>query len=141
MPPDRSKILFGLVLFLGLMTFPFVLRLARGTGAGKAAVPLNAENRPVLVMPEGEKACVEPTAYMRAKHMDLLNTWRDAYVRDAEHGRTWRSKADGREHKMSLTGSCLKCHKKVEFCDRCHSFMGESPYCYNCHNVSPTEDR
>jgi len=134
MPPDRGKILFGVILFVGLMLFPVALRLARGKGELK----LGADGRPELQLPAGEKACVEPTAYMKANHMNLLNTWRDDYVRDAEHGRVWLSKTDGRAHKMSLTGTCLKCHQKAEFCDRCHNFMGETPYCFSCHHTSPT---
>lgn len=136
MPPDRGKIFFGVFVFLVLMTFPIWLKVARGTG--DQGLPLEASRRPRLVLPAGEKNCVEPAAYMRARHMDLLNEWRDAYVRDAAAGRTWHSKVDGRTHKMSLTGTCLKCHEKAGFCDRCHNYMGESPYCFTCHHASPT---
>jgi hypothetical protein len=138
MPPDRGKILFGLAVFVLVVLFPIGLRLVRG--AGDPAVPLDDHGRPKLVMPTTSKECVEDARYMRAKHMDLLNTWRDGYVREAEGGREWHSPG-GHKHKMSLTGSCLRCHQKAEFCDRCHTFMGETPYCFTCHHVSPTAAR
>jgi hypothetical protein len=138
MPSDRGKILFGLVVFVGVVLFPIGLRLVRGSA--DPTLPLDNHGRPQLVMPAGAKECVEDVRYMRAKHMDLLNTWRDDYVRDAEGGRVWHG-AGGHTHKMSLTGTCLRCHQKAEFCDRCHTFMGESPYCFTCHHVSPTAAR
>jgi hypothetical protein len=51
---DRSLIFVGLFLFLGVITLPFTLNLA----AGKTSKP------PDLKLPEYEKQCVAPTAYM-----------------------------------------------------------------------------
>jgi hypothetical protein len=61
---NAGKIIIGLVVFVVLMTFPFWYN------AGKAAPA------PELKMPEKEKQCVESKAFMRAKHMELIDTWR-----------------------------------------------------------------
>ena len=80
-----------------------------------------------------EKNCVLDTEYMRSSHMDLLNTWRDEYVRE---GLKMHKAPDGKEYIKSLTNTCLKCHQnKSEFCDRCHDYVGVSPYCWDCHVV------
>ena len=42
---------------------------------------------------------------------------------------------NGKVYEKSLTGTCLGCHNKAEFCDRCHAYSGvSSPYCWNCHS-------
>jgi hypothetical protein len=72
-----------------------------------------------------------PVEYMRTSHMDLLIDWRDRVVR--ENVRTW-SAPDGRTHPIGLTGTCLRCHaSKAEFCDRCHTYAGVAPSCWDCH--------
>ena len=78
-------------------------------------------------MPAGETACVEETSFMTANHMDLLNDWRDAVVRE---GRLEYTAADGRVYQMSLTETCLDCHESRDaFCTRGHDYA----------NVTPTE--
>ena len=75
--------------------------------------------------------CVESAEYMRDSHMVLLDEWRDAVVREGH--RTYVS-STGERHEMSLTKTCLGCHTdKSKFCDRCHDFVGEAPYCWDCH--------
>jgi hypothetical protein len=69
---DSSKILLGLALFLVLITFPFWFSIA-SEKSGYVPEPK---------LPEGEEACVESREYMKALHMDLLNQWRDAVVRE-----------------------------------------------------------
>ncbi|MBT8396892.1 MAG: sulfate reduction electron transfer complex DsrMKJOP subunit DsrJ, partial [Gemmatimonadetes bacterium] len=96
---DKGKILFGLSVFVILITFPFWGRLAAGD-----ALPGRAE----LEYPANEDACVEDTPYMRASHMDLLNQWRDDLVRE---GNSEYVAADGRTYTMSLTKTCLGCHE------------------------------
>jgi hypothetical protein len=126
MPADRGKIYFGLAVFVALVALPFWFNAARGK-----------PGRPEVVKPAQERECVEPARFMVAKHMNLLNDWRDWYVRDArERGaRSYRTQ-DGRTFRMSLTSTCLsaRCHaSKSEFCDRCHDYVGVSPYCFDCH--------
>lgn len=118
---DRAAIVATLVLFLALVTAPVWYARAAGVTA----------RGPELRLPEKEKACVMPVAYMRASHMDLLVAWRDDAVRRQD--RTHVS-PDGRTFTKSLTGTCLRCHaNKAEFCDRCHSYAGVTPYCWDCH--------
>jgi hypothetical protein len=120
---DRGIILTGLVVFLGLITFPAWYDLARGA----------TSKGPQLVLPAAEKQCVAPTAWMRAWHMQLLVDWREQVVR--QDNRTYRT-SDGRVYEASLTGTCImKCHTvKADFCDRCHNYAAVgSPYCWDCH--------
>lgn len=124
---DANKIITGLIIFFCLITSPIWYSVA----SGKATyVP-----EPKIVTEE--RQCVEPMQYMRDKHMDLLNDWKESVVREGI--RTYVA-SDGREYNTSLTGTCLKCHpNKAEFCDRCHSYVGIKPNCWNCHNL-PKED-
>ena len=125
---DRWKVVVGLLVFLGLMTFPVWANLAGGA----------ADMAPALTLPTGETDCVAPTEYVRTSHMDLLIAWRDQVVRIGE-----RVFVDhkGKEHQMSLTNTCLGCHSnKAEFCDQCHNYVGVIPSCWNCHNVRKESD-
>ena len=69
---------------------------------------------------------------MRADHMQLLVAWRDESVRQAQ---TTYVASDGKKYDISLTGTCLKCHSKEKFCDRCHSYAGVQPNCWSCHTA------
>lgn len=118
---DRGAIIGGLVLFLGLVTFPVWYGLASGATA----------KGPAPELPVRETQCVAPVDYMRSSHMDLLVTWRDEVVRG-----TTREVVgfDGRTYAMSLTQTCMKCHaSKADFCDRCHTYAGVAPTCWECH--------
>ena len=119
---DRVKVIIGLIIFLGLFSFPLWYNGA--TGGSDAEVP-------DLVYPTGPAECVADSAYMRSNHMDLLNQWRDAVVRDGE--RIYTSPG-GQRFVMSMSRTCLDCHSnKAEFCDRCHGYLAVSPYCWECH--------
>lgn len=118
---DRPLILGALALFLVLVTFPVWYNLAAGT----------SDKGPELKLPTAEKDCVAPKETMREKHMELLLTWRDLVVRKGD--RTYRA-WDGKTYTMSLTRTCLKCHDdKAQFCDKCHTYAGLQPYCWDCH--------
>ena len=123
---DRVWIITGLLVFLGLITYPAWHSLAaRTTSKG-----------PDLVLPRHEKECVAPVSTMKTSHMKLLLDWQDAVVRHDQHTYT---APDGKVYNMSLSGTCLRCHNKKEFCDRCHSYVGvSSPNCWNCH-VDPAQ--
>jgi len=117
---DGGKVVLGLAAFLGLVTSPAWVRLGRGGG-----------EPPALEKPAGEKQCIEPTAFMRARHMQLLDEWRDTVVRGG--ARVYLA-SDGKRHDMSLTGTCLRCHADPEkFCIRCHAYAGVEAYCWDCH--------
>jgi [DsrC]-trisulfide reductase subunit J len=119
---DRIWIVAGLAIFAALITAPF-WRARRGVDLTKL---------PVLRLPANQTQCVAPVSYMRAAHMQLLLEWRTDVVRLGER----RYVAfNGKVYQRSLTGTCLGCHNKEQFCDRCHSYVGVSgPYCWNCHN-------
>jgi len=121
---DRTGILLGLAAFLALAAFP--VWHALGSDAERV--------RPELERAVEGPACVEDTLYMTANHQALLNTWRNAVVRDGE--RTYVS-TTGTEHEMSLTGTCMRCHTSSEgFCNRCHDYAGVTVRCWDCH-VAP----
>ena len=123
---DAGKIIIGLLVFLALITFPLWYNVAKG----------KATYVPELEKPTTADRCVADTAYMMAHHMDLLNAWRDRVVRDGE--RIYVD-AYGTKYEMSLTNTCLSCHSnKDKFCDKCHDYMGVTPYCWECH-VDPKE--
>ncbi len=120
---DRVPIVLGLVLFLGVVTFPAWYGLAGGV----------TSKGPEPQLPKLMKQCVAPAAYMKPYHMDLLMNWREEVVRNG--ARTYHA-LDGKNYEMSLTRTCLQqCHtNKAEFCDRCHNYVGvQGPYCMNCH--------
>ena len=124
---DSGKILLGLIVFVGLFTSPIWQDLASGESASKPNIILPAD--------EDIKECVAATEYMRTSHMDLLNEWRDKVVRDEE--RIYTSPGC-KEFEMSLSNTCTNCHSnKSEFCDRCHDYLGVTPYCWNCHVEPP----
>ncbi len=118
---DKAKVVAGLAVFLGLAGFPIWHALgARGDAS-----------RPELELPKDATRCVEDREYMTAYHMDLLNRWRDAVVRNGEKEYTSSS---GEKHDMSLTRTCLKCHSNTEeFCTRCHDYADVQPTCWACH--------
>ena len=118
---DRGWILAGLVVFLGLITFPAWYNSATGTTA----------QAPELKKAVKGETCVAPVDYMRVSHMDLLMEWRDDVVRNDK--RTYASD-DGKTYNISLTATCLECHdSKADFCDKCHDYAGVTPYCWDCH--------
>ncbi|BCS89438.1 sulfate reduction electron transfer complex DsrMKJOP subunit DsrJ [Pseudodesulfovibrio sediminis] len=114
-------IVAGLVIFIGLLCAPFVM--------GK--VVTHEYKAPEIKMPVGEKECIESKEFMREQHMQLLNQWRDWALRDGK--RTYTNHA-GKEFTISLQNTCMKCHNnKADFCDKCHTDAGVSPYCWDCH--------
>jgi len=84
---------------------------------------------PVIEKPTNATKCVEDVEYMRAYHMDMLNTWRDKVVRE---GQRWHESKNGK-FEMSLTRGCMSCHEYKKSCYRCHSYVNVHPYCWDCH--------
>jgi hypothetical protein len=127
---DKKWIVLGLILFVGLFSFPFWFNV------GKAAPA------PEVVLTEKAKAakeCVMPTDFMKTEHMQLLDVWRLKVVRD---GVSQFVNAEGKEFDMSLSNTCLDCHSnKAEFCDRCHNYASVNPYCWDCHIDNPKGDK
>ena len=118
---DKGKIIGGLVVFLVLVTFPLWNTVVAG---GETVMP-------ELEYPAGETACIEDAEFMRANHMDILNQWRNALVRDGESNYT---SSTGQEYYMSLTQTCMDCHDDRDaFCTTCHDYSNVNPTCWDCH--------
>ena len=127
---DGGKIIAGLIVFVGLFTFPFLYNI------GKANVMPEPKINTPAINELTEKKCVESKQFMKAEHMKLLNQWRDWAVRQGE--RVYVN-SEGKPYTISLQNTCMHCHSnKKEFCDQCHNYMAVSPYCWNCH-IAPKE--
>ena len=131
---NANKIIPGLIIFLGLITFPLWYNM------GKAAPPPEIKFDTPVIQQMAVKQCVLPKADMRTGHMQLLNDWRTQVVRN---GYRVYVAADGKEYNMSLQNECMKCHSnKTQFCDQCHVYtglkLGSVPYCWTCH-IAPKE--
>ena len=121
---DAGKIIVGLIIFVGFFTAPIWYDVSNGKQALK---------EPELVLPtsENQKVCVASKQFMRDEHMVLLNSWRNKVVREGEKNYV---SSTGKIYNMSFEKTCLNCHSNTsQFCDRCHSYVGESPYCWDCH--------
>ena len=153
---DGGKITAGLIIGIGLLMFPFFYN------AGKAAKAPEPELTP-KALEAGQ--CVASKPYMKAWHMQLLDEWRHTVVREGlrysseETGDLptkvlggWRKMAtgdtgkfytadSGTVHYKGLQTTCMDCHSnKAKFCDQCHTYMGVTPYCWDCH-IQPEENK
>jgi hypothetical protein len=131
---NADKIIPGLIIFLGLITFPLWYNM------GKAAPPPEIKIDTPAIQQMAVKQCILPKAEMRTGHMQMLNDWRTDVVRN---GLRVYVAADGKEYNMSLQNECMKCHSnKSQFCDQCHVYaglqLGSVPYCWTCH-IAPKE--
>ena len=123
---DKNNIIAGLVVFVIIVLFPFLVNL------GKAAP---APERILTEKAKEAKECIRPTQFMRAEHMQILNDWRNTVVRDAKR---MYVNEKGQEFNMSLSNTCLDCHSnKADFCDKCHTYASVTPYCWDCHIEKP----
>jgi hypothetical protein len=119
---DAGKIILGLIIFLALVTYP----------AWHNAMNAKTGYLPAPKSPVDKKECVEPRQVIRINHKDLLADWKESVVRKGL--RTYLA-GDMKTYAMSLTGTCMNCHKDTaEFCDQCHNYMGVKPVCWDCHN-------
>lgn len=117
---DAGKVIAGLIVFVALFTSPFWVNAGR-------EIPV-----PKPDLPKVEKQCVREGVWMKANHMQLLDEWRHEVVR----GDLRDDEYKGKFTKKSLTLTCLKCHdNKKNFCDRCHTYAGVNPFCWDCHVV------
>lgn len=130
---DTGKIIAGLVIFLALVTFPFYSNI----GKANAKLELKIDTPEISKLPETERKCVESKEFMRPNHMQMLNDWRDAVVRNGD--KIFVSSSE-KHFDMSLQNTCMKCHSnKKNFCDKCHNYMAVVPYCWTCH-IAPKEN-
>ncbi|MEW6607796.1 MAG: sulfate reduction electron transfer complex DsrMKJOP subunit DsrJ [bacterium] len=122
---DKGKIIPGLIIFVGLITFPFFYNLVKASGKPEPGLDTPVINK------MSKKECVKPKDVMRTEHMKLLHEWREAVIR---HGNREVGIIDGVRYEKSLQKTCMKCHSnKADFCDRCHNYVDVQPNCWNCH--------
>jgi len=130
---DGGKVLIGVVLLCLFVGFPFFYN---GGKAAKVPEP-ELDTSVITSMPEGKRVCVESREYMRENHMRLLDYWRDEVVREAKREYVGFTK---KRYRISLQNTCLECHSNYDtFCDRCHTYTGTEPYCWDCHLNKPKE--
>jgi hypothetical protein len=125
---DGKKIIPGLVIFLALVTAPLWYNAASGK---MSYVP-----KPEI--PVDKKECVESKTFIRVNHKNLLDDWKTSVVRNG--ARIYQA-SNKKTYNMSLTRTCMNCHKdKTKFCDQCHTYMGVTNKCWDCH-IYPKELR
>jgi hypothetical protein len=119
---NAKAVTIGIIIFVILFTSPFWASLL-----GKSYKETG------VTLPRNEKECVETTDFMRNKHMQLLNEWRDEALRN--ENRVYVA-SNGKKWTISLQNTCLKCHTNYkEFCDKCHTANSVDPYCWTCHLI------
>jgi len=129
---NGGKIIAGLVIFIGLFTFPIFYNMGKTSKMPEPKLDTPA----IKELPETERKCVESKEYMRANHIQLLDKWRDLVIRE---GNLVYINTSGKKYIMSLQNTCMHCHSnKKEFCDKCHTYANVTPYCWTCH-IAPKE--
>jgi len=124
-----GKIIVSLVVFVALLSLPFFYNIGKSNKG-----PVINLNTPAI-QKLAVKECVEPTEWMRANHMKLLNQWRDEAVRK---GKTVYINSQGKSFENSLQ-TCLNCHfdptskESDQFCVSCHTHTAVNPTCWSCH--------
>ena len=117
---NRRYIIPGIGTFIIACLFPFLLNITSGP-----------YERVSLALPVDAKECIEPVAFMRPEHMQILNEWRDAAIRDGK--RTYVA-STGTLWEASLQNSCMRCHTDQQaFCGACHNANSVRPDCWSCH--------
>lgn len=129
---NGGKILIGIIGFLLFAAFPFYNNI------GKVSAKPEPKLDTPVIQQLAEKKCVEPKEFMKAEHMQLLNDWRDAAIRE---GKRIYVNSEGKIFNISLQNTCMNCHSnKKDFCDKCHTYAAVKPYCWTCH-IEPKEKR
>jgi len=119
---DAGKVVGGLAIALMAIAGPLWVGSARGVKAV------------ALAKATGGDRCIEPREEMRKNHSALLANWRERVVR---FGDRVHHADDGRDVRISLTGTCLGCHgSATEFCDKCHAQTAVTLSCWQCHAQS-----
>ena len=126
---NGGKIIAGLAIFLGLITFPIYYSV------GKANPHPNPSLDTPVINQMKVKHCVESREFMRANHMRLLRGWMKTVL--AGKGCVYVS-STGEKYNMSWD-TCWNCHSsKKQFCDRCHNYMAVDLPCWKCHSEPNT---
>ncbi len=141
-----GKIIASLIIFVAFLSFPFFYNM----GKANAGPDIDLNTPAIQALAPADQQCVESPEFMKANHMQLLNQWREAAVRD---GQSVYINSQGKSFEISLQDTCLKCHsteaekaaqtgvannpatKNVspQFCASCHDYSAVKPLCWNCH--------
>ncbi|HQA50950.1 MAG TPA: sulfate reduction electron transfer complex DsrMKJOP subunit DsrJ [Syntrophomonadaceae bacterium] len=122
---NGGKIITGLIIFVLLISAPFLLNVGQANELPDISLDTPAINQ------LSEKQCVESVEFMRSQHPQLLNDWRDQVVREGE---SIYVSSSGERYEMSLDNNCLQCHSnQSQFCDACHTYTSVELYCWDCH--------
>jgi hypothetical protein len=123
---DGKKIILGLLIFLGILSYPFW----HNAISGKTGYVPKPE------LPKDKKECIEPKEMIRLNHKELLEDWKLSVVRNGV--RTYEA-TNKKKYLISLNRTCMNCHTdKAKFCDQCHNYMGVTNKCWDCH-LYPTQ--
>jgi hypothetical protein len=116
---DAGRVVGGIIVACAVAAVPVWFVAARG--AKTVALPKALA---------GDQ-CIESREDMRKHHPALLAAWRERVVRNGDRV---HDKADGRQVRISLTGTCLGCHgNAAQFCDKCHARAAVTVSCWGCH--------
>lgn len=148
-----GKIIVSLIIFVGFLTFPFFYNMGKANAG--------PENLAANMKITANTQCVEPASYMLDNHMQLLNQWRQAYVRD---GQTVYTNSRGKKFVINID-TCTQCHAtgsastaaglsnpaqaltsagttnntasntSDQFCVSCHNYSNVEPNCWSCHSL------
>ncbi len=129
---NADKVIPGILIAVVLLTFP--LWYSHGKAGATPDIKLDTP----AIQKLADKQCVYPKEIMRTEHMQVLNDWRDAAVRD---GKRVFTAYNGKTYDINFQKSCTECHSnKEQFCDQCHTYLAVNPYCWNCH-IEPKEKK
>lgn len=129
----KTYVILGILVFLAVVTSPIWINLGNVRAAEGPEVSLDTP----AIQAMDEKKCIYDTQYMRDNHMEILQDWKVAVVRE---GNRTLVTPDGDTYEMSLQNTCLECHSNYdEFCLSCHEFSGVEPNCWYCHTNVSTE--
>jgi hypothetical protein len=140
---SKAGVIIGLVIALVVLTVPFWYALGqRVTGRSQPAPEIALPTAEDMGCPEKDRHCVEDN--MRARHMQVIDEWRDAVVRDGITEEYESQDHPGSSYVRSLTKTCLlQCHASAEpdstvsvqqrFCNECHQYANIRPNCWDCH--------
>lgn len=74
----NRRIIAGIIIFVAILVIPFLYNW----GKSNKGPEINLNTRTINQL--AAKQCIEPTAWMRANHMKLLDQWRNEFVRDGK---------------------------------------------------------
>ncbi len=160
----NGRIILGLIIFVAFFAFPIYYNLMSKAKPfpvvtdpvkeKKDEKELKAKVHPFGAFILGKDRADEYTVFMhRTNHMQMLNDWRDRFVREEERGKfidKWAEKYNAAKFKnghyeLTFQNTCMQCHAREKensakqvakaACNDCHDYIGVSPYCWDCHFV------